>query len=303
MVATTDEINLQRLLINCENKLKHEQVDLWTGSEKRKYASYVNYLQFLQNRVQKTTKQSVYDYRIQALTEAVLHHQMQGDVEKGTTEARLTKKKYLDHLQQLYTPDPVWLSTLKQQSEDDTGNKDQGDNHIKSDDELMSRIMDDSDQSEDNVLHEETAKDEDAMTTTTTTTKDQGKDDTDAQLRKRNTRNPHMTREEETSNIEHVLQHHRQMHDEMTTDLGKMAHQLKLNSQSFGDILHKDDTLIRDAQKMVENNLGKMHTERQRLDKHYSKSWGTSFMNLGVVLFVCVMFVFVFFTIKFLPKA
>ncbi|ORZ16943.1 vesicle transport protein [Absidia repens] len=112
-----------------------------------------------------------------------------------------------------------------------------------------------------------------------------------------------MTREEETSNIEHVLQHHRQMHDEMTTDLGKMAHQLKLNSQNFGDILQKDDTLIRDAQKMVENNLGKMQTERQRLDKHYSKSWGTSFMNLGVVLFVCVMFVFVFFTIKFLPKA
>ncbi|ORZ16942.1 hypothetical protein BCR42DRAFT_326621 [Absidia repens] len=57
MVATTDEINLQRLLINCENKLKHEQVDLWTGSEKRKYASYINYLQFLQNRVQQTTKQ------------------------------------------------------------------------------------------------------------------------------------------------------------------------------------------------------------------------------------------------------
>jgi hypothetical protein len=43
--------------------------------------------------------------------------------------------------------------------------------------------------------------------------------------------------------MEHVLQHHRQLHDEMTTDLGKMAHQLKLNSQSFGDILQKDDTV------------------------------------------------------------
>ncbi|KAI8336611.1 hypothetical protein BC941DRAFT_427583 [Chlamydoabsidia padenii] len=56
MIATTDEINLQRLLINCENKLKQEQVDLWTGSEKRKYASYINYLQFLQTRIQKTTE-------------------------------------------------------------------------------------------------------------------------------------------------------------------------------------------------------------------------------------------------------
>lgn len=49
---------------------------------------------------------------------------------------------------------------------------------------------------------------------------------------------------EETGSMEHVLQHHRQLHDEMTTDLGKMAHQLKLNSQSFGDILQKDDSVI-----------------------------------------------------------
>ncbi|KAI8089655.1 uncharacterized protein BX664DRAFT_139051 [Halteromyces radiatus] len=89
----------------------------------------------------------------------------------------------------------------------------------------------------------------------------------------------------------------------MTTDLGKMAHQLKLNSQQFGDILHKDDEVLRDAQKLVESNLGKMGTERRRLDAHYSRSWGTSFMNLGVVLFVCIMFTLVFFTIKFLPKA
>ena len=50
-----------------------------------------------------------------------------------------------------------------------------------------------------------------------------------------------MTREEETSNIEHVLQHHRQMHDELTTDLTRMAQQLKANSQSFGDTLANDD--------------------------------------------------------------
>lgn len=50
-----------------------------------------------------------------------------------------------------------------------------------------------------------------------------------------------LSREQETSNIEHVLQHHRQMHDELTTDLSRMAQQLKLNSQSFGDTLSKDD--------------------------------------------------------------
>lgn len=54
------------------------------------------------------------------------------------------------------------------------------------------------------------------------------------------------TREQETSNIENVLQHHRQMHDELTGDLSRMAAQLKLNSQSFGDTLAKDDKVSND---------------------------------------------------------
>lgn len=119
-----------------------------------------------------------------------------------------------------------------------------------------------------------------------------------SELRQRNTK-----RENETSNIEHVLQHHRQLHDELTTDLSKMAQQLKINSQNFGDTLSKDDYILKEAQRAVENNLERMTKERTRLDLHYSKSWGTSFMTFGVVLFVCIMFVLVFFTIKFLPKA
>jgi cobalamin biosynthesis Mg chelatase CobN len=111
------------------------------------------------------------------------------------------------------------------------------------------------------------------------------------------------TSKNETSNIEHVLQHHRQMHDELTTDLGRMAKQLKINSQAFGDTLSKDDAVLKEAQQAVESNLTRMTKERQRLDVHYSKSWGTSFMTMAVVLFVCIMFVLVFFTIKFLPKA
>lgn len=116
-------------------------------------------------------------------------------------------------------------------------------------------------------------------------------------------RRNNVSRENETTNIEHVLQHHRQMHDELTTDLSRMAKQLKLNSQAFGDTLSKDDVVLKEAQKAVESNLERMTQERQRLDVHYSKSWGTSFMSMGVILFVCIMFVLVFFTIKFLPKA
>lgn len=61
--------------------------------------------------------------------------------------------------------------------------------------------------------------------------------------------------------------------------------------------------VLREAQGAIASNLEKLRKERQRLDAHYSKSWGTSFMTMGVVLFVCIMFVLVFFTIKFLPKA
>jgi iron-sulfur cluster repair protein YtfE (RIC family) len=113
-------------------------------------------------------------------------------------------------------------------------------------------------------------------------------------------RNP--SRENETSNIQHVLQHHRQLHDELTSDLSRMAQQLKLNSQAFGDTLSKDDTVLKEAQQTVESNLQRMTKERQRLDEHYQKSWGTSFMTMGVILFVCIMFILVFFTIKLLPK-
>lgn len=47
--------------------------------------------------------------------------------------------------------------------------------------------------------------------------------------------------EEETVQIEHVLQHHRQLQEELTSDLGRMAAQLKSNSLAFGDMLEKDN--------------------------------------------------------------
>jgi Membrane fusion protein Use1 len=50
--------------------------------------------------------------------------------------------------------------------------------------------------------------------------------------------------EEETAQIEHVLQHHRQLQEELTGDLSKMAAQLKSNSLAFGDLLEKDDQVI-----------------------------------------------------------
>ncbi|KAI9255571.1 hypothetical protein BY458DRAFT_520048 [Sporodiniella umbellata] len=93
------------------------------------------------------------------------------------------------------------------------------------------------------------------------------------------------------------------MHSELSHDLGRMAEQLKQNSRAFGDRLDQDDGLLRETQRAVESHLTQMANERQRLDRHYATSWKTSFMTFGVVLFVCILFVLVFFTIKLLPKA
>ncbi|CAO3649268.1 unnamed protein product [Cunninghamella echinulata] len=231
----------------------------------------------------------------------------------------MTKKLYLDQLQTLYNPDPAWLTVLKQQKDNINENNDvmdSDDDNIKEKEKEEERendrklqpensILEGWDESEESILlndlntKDNTQKLKDNMHTYNNNNNNTN-NEKEQDVRKRNVTN--MTREEETTNIEHVLQHHRQLHDEMTSDLGKMAQQLKMNTQLFGDILNKDDQILRDAQKMVENNLDKMKTEGKRLDKHYSKAWGTTCMNLGVVLFVCIMFILVFFTIKLGPK-
>ncbi|KAI9005790.1 hypothetical protein CLU79DRAFT_781056 [Phycomyces nitens] len=75
MMASTDEINLYRLLISCEKKISQENVDLWTGSEKIKFATYVRYLQSLIRRAGLTQSRECNE-RINLLAEAVASHNM-----------------------------------------------------------------------------------------------------------------------------------------------------------------------------------------------------------------------------------
>ncbi|GAA5804881.1 hypothetical protein HPULCUR_010390 [Helicostylum pulchrum] len=274
MLTTTDEINLHRLLTSCENKLKQQPIDIWTASEKRKFATYVKYLATLQTKT-RSSNTLPYTSRIDQLTRAVAIHTMHVDVEKGVAEAKLVKKKHLEELKQLEASDPEWLLELKKQ--DEQAALEEAIRKKREEEEEEEEEEEDEDEDDDEPLEEK---------------------EPTSEIRQRNT-----SVAKETSNIEHVLQHHRQMHDELTTDLGRMAKQLKLNSQAFGDTLSKDDIVLKEAQEAVENNLHTMTRERKRLDEHYSKSWGTSFMTMGVVIFVCIMFLLVFFTIKFLPKA
>ncbi|GAN05172.1 conserved hypothetical protein [Mucor ambiguus] len=303
MLNTRDEINLHRLLISCESKLKEQPIDVWTASEKRKFTTdvvcqvpsdtakktelckvtigcfndYINLKRLFMNSV------APYTPRIDQLTRAVAVHTMHVDVEKGIAEARLGKRKLFEDLEQYESSDPEWLLELKRQD-------------AQAAQEALDRKKKLLEQEEEEDLDE--PKDEKEEDEQDGPAKETFNEKTNAsEIRQRN------NAKNETSNIEHVLQHHRQMHDELTTDLGRMAKQLKINSQAFGDTLSKDDVVLKEAQQAVESNLTRMTKERQRLDVHYSKSWGTSFMTMAVVLFVCIMFVLVFFTIKFLPKA
>ncbi|CEG64594.1 hypothetical protein RMATCC62417_01537 [Rhizopus microsporus] len=255
--TTTDEINLHRLLIHCEERLKSQPVDAWSALEIAKFATYVQYLSRLQSKINNNTAVKDYASRIAACSKAISQYKVV-QVDKGIQEAGLVKKKHLEELQLLEKPEPDWLINLKRQEQEKAEKK---------------------------------ASFERNKTNTPKETKE-------SEIRQRTG-----GKRDETFDLEHVLQHHRQIHDELTTDLSRMAEQLKKNSQAFGDTLSKDEIVLRDAQKAVEHNLKRMTTERQRLDKHYSKSWKTSFMTFGVVLFVCIMFILVFFTIKFLPKA
>ncbi|KAI8367696.1 vesicle transport protein [Radiomyces spectabilis] len=288
MAYTTDEINLQRLLFSCEEKLKNEKLETWTGSEKQKFATYVHYLRILQERTRDRSKIN-YDERIAALTRSTAPYTMNLDVAKGIPEAQLTKARHMDWLKQQHKPEPDWVQSSQDQGQPTSTQADEEESEAE-EKALEEKALNEAKKENTKMDNEEEAQ----------------------RLRRRfqtRDRQPSGTADteegdrEETANIEHVLQHHRQMHDELTTELTTMAKQLKFNTQSFGDILAKDDRVLRDAQDAVETNLERMRKERQRLDEHYSKSWGTSFMTFGVVLFVCVMFFLVFFTIKFLPKA
>ncbi|KAI9485496.1 MAG: vesicle transport protein [Benjaminiella poitrasii] len=281
---TTEEINFHRLLLSCEHKLKQQPIDIWTPSEKRKFATYVKYLTSLDTKLQSSNTKP-YANRIEQLTKAVAEHTMHVDVEKGIAEARLVKKKHLNKLKQFEKSDPEWLLELKRQEEQE---------ELQELEKKKKSLQPEEEEGEE-------AEKKDVVTEVVDKRVD--KEPSKNELRQRNTNNRETSNETDTSNIEHVLQHHRQIHDELTTDLSKMAKQLKLNSQAFGDTLSKDDSILKEASQAVENNLERMRTERQRLDVHYSKSWSTSFITFGVVIFVCIMFILVFFTIRFLPKA
>jgi len=108
---------------------------------------------------------------------------------------------------------------------------------------------------------------------------------------------------DDPANLEGVLQHHRQQQEELTNDLVRMAERLKMNSVAFGDVLKKDDQVLRAAQDAISTNLTQLQKTNKRLGAHSSRATSTTIMTWLVVGFVCLLFVVAFLVIRLFPKA
>jgi len=81
-----------------------------------------------------------------------------------------------------------------------------------------------------------------------------------------------------------------------------MAERLKLNSETFGNILSKDEKIIDEAQNVIGSNLDRLKRERNRLGKYSAQSSKTTWLVWLVVLFVCFAWLLMFMLIRVFPK-
>lgn len=80
-------------------------------------------------------------------------------------------------------------------------------------------------------------------------------------------------------------------HDDLSDELARMATQLRRNAEHFSAILEKDKGLVVSAEDALSKNAESMTRERDRLKKHSSKSFGTTWFTIGAILVVCLAFV------------
>ncbi|KAF4567202.1 hypothetical protein EYR40_006197 [Pleurotus pulmonarius] len=89
------------------------------------------------------------------------------------------------------------------------------------------------------------------------------------------------------------------LHEELSEQLAQMATQLKRNAVHFSESLAKDQAVVEDVQEKLEGNLGMMTKERVRLRDHRGKSGSTTCLVILSLVTVCVLFVLMFFVIRF----
>lgn len=78
-----------------------------------------------------------------------------------------------------------------------------------------------------------------------------------------------------------------------------MATQLKRNAQHFSDSLVKDKAVVEEVQEKLEGNYTVMLKERLRLRDFRGKSGSTTWLVVGVIVAVLLMFVMMVGVIRF----
>ncbi|KAJ1977463.1 hypothetical protein H4R33_006217 [Dimargaris cristalligena] len=102
--------------------------------------------------------------------------------------------------------------------------------------------------------------------------------------------------------VERLVAHHRQVQDELTDDLVRMAQALKGNSLAFKDILTQDEKALQEAQEVMGTNQNRLQQQGGRLGTYTRKSWGTTWMTWLMVLLVCLVFILMYLVIRLFPK-
>ena len=77
-----------------------------------------------------------------------------------------------------------------------------------------------------------------------------------------------------------------------------MAVQLKRNALHFSETLEKDKAIVEEAQQKLEGNFDVMQKERIRLRDHRGKSGSTTWLVVGIVLTVALLFVMIVLLIR-----
>ncbi|TFK22723.1 hypothetical protein FA15DRAFT_681535 [Coprinopsis marcescibilis] len=95
---------------------------------------------------------------------------------------------------------------------------------------------------------------------------------------------------------------HSSLHEELSNQLEVMASQLKRNAIFFSENLAKDKAVVEDASQKLEQNHGVMHKEKGRLVALNKLTGSTTWMTLGIVLVVLLLFVVMIGVIRFSRK-
>ncbi len=102
-----------------------------------------------------------------------------------------------------------------------------------------------------------------------------------------------------TLNARKRLQASTALQEELSVQLAQMATQLKRNALHFSDSLVKDEAVIEETQEKLEGNFGVMLKERLRLRDFRGKSRSTTWLVVGIVIAVLLLFMLMVSVIRF----